>query len=89
MHFIKDCQSESNAWCCHGNTAQKVIENPEAFGSLSAADMTGVVTSSLRYLAKQDEKSTRAITVWIVADLGTKEGRAVLYNAIKHLVGSR
>ena len=35
-----------------------------------------------------DEVGLRAITHWIVADLNTVDGRALLYSAIKQLVSS-
>ena len=35
-----------------------------------------------------DEKSLRALTHWIVADLNVAEGRALLAAALKHLVCS-
>jgi hypothetical protein len=33
-----------------------------------------------------DELITRSVTVWVVGDLETSEGRELYYNAIKHLV---
>ena len=36
--------------------AQSVLENSESFGSLSAADMTGVIAMAARYLTKQGNR---------------------------------
>ena len=36
-----------------------------------------------------EDDATRPVSIWIVADMETSEGRAMVYGAIKHMVGVR
>lgn len=60
-------------------------KNAYEFGKLREKEKTAFMISKLKYLKKNDDLYTRPVTVWIVADLETIEGRELYYNAIKHL----
>lgn len=61
----------------------------EDFSALEAPEMTSILANTFRYLSTKSEKAIRPLTVWIVADFDTEEGRALLLDAVKYLVGFR
>ena len=58
----------------------------EDFSDLKASEMTSILTNSFRYLSTKTEPAIRPLTVWIVADVDTEEGRMLLLEAVKYLV---
>nr|CAB3267495.1 UDP-glucose:glycoprotein glucosyltransferase 1 [Phallusia mammillata] len=65
--------------------------NTAEFKKLSSEDKTATVAKNLAplYLSKSDSsKYIRPVTMWIVADVEREEGRAFVYNALKHLKSS-
>ncbi|XP_045120712.1 UDP-glucose:glycoprotein glucosyltransferase 1-like isoform X4 [Portunus trituberculatus] len=57
----------------------------EDFSALKATEMTSIMTNSFHYLSTKTEPAIRPLTVWIVADFDTEEGRGLLVEAIKYL----
>lgn len=69
------------------STTSKLLDtDPQSFSLLKAPEMTAVVAQSCRYLAAKSEPGVRPLTVWLVADYDTDEGRALLLEAVKYLV---
>lgn len=60
-------------------------KNSLEFAKLRDRQKTANLISAMKYLKKNDDLYTRPITIWIVADLETADGRELFYNAIKHL----
>lgn len=58
----------------------------EEFSALKATEMTSIMTNSFHYLSTKSEPAIRPLTVWIVADFDTEEGRELFLEAIKYLV---
>lgn len=58
----------------------------EDFSALKASEMTSIMTNSFRYLSTKSEPAIRPLTVWVVADFDTEEGRSLLLDAVKYLV---
>ncbi len=59
-----------------------------AFQSLSSDDKVAAITTSMKYLTKRDDVSLRPVSMWIVCDLETPEGRTLFSNAVKYMVKS-
>lgn len=57
----------------------------EDFSALKASEMTSIMTNSFRYLSTKSEPAIRPLTVWVVADFDTEEGRGLLVDAVKYL----
>uniref|UniRef100_A0A3B3SHB9 UDP-glucose ceramide glucosyltransferase-like 1 n=1 Tax=Paramormyrops kingsleyae TaxID=1676925 RepID=A0A3B3SHB9_9TELE len=57
-------------------------EDTNTFSYLDSRDKTSVVSRRLKYLTKA------GVTVWVVADFDTLQGRQLLQNAIKHMKSS-
>ena len=47
---------------------------------------TNRVLILLGFYVLSDEESVRSVTLWVVADVETVEGRDLMYSAIKHAV---
>lgn len=58
----------------------------EDFSALKAPEMTSILANTCRYLSTKSEPAIRPLTVWVVADFDTTEGRALLLDAVKYLV---
>lgn len=56
----------------------------DEFTSLSAAQMTSVIANSCHYIAAKNNDKVRPLSIWVVADYDTSEGRALLKNAVKY-----
>uniref|UniRef100_A0A914ZER9 UDP-glucose:glycoprotein glucosyltransferase 1 n=3 Tax=Parascaris TaxID=6254 RepID=A0A914ZER9_PARUN len=52
---------------------------------LSDAEYNQCIMRRIRYITRTDEERTRPITLWVVADFESAEGRLLAYNSIKHL----
>ncbi|KAK4305525.1 hypothetical protein Pmani_022586 [Petrolisthes manimaculis] len=59
--------------------------DPQSFSLLKAPEMTAMVTQSCRYLTAKSEPGVRPLTIWLVGDYDTEEGRALLLEAVKYL----
>lgn len=57
----------------------------DTFEMLTAKDMCGVMAESIKYLRRNDDDTVSAVTVWLVTDLQTENGRALVYSALKRL----
>uniref|UniRef100_A0A0B7A3W1 UDP-glucose:glycoprotein glucosyltransferase thioredoxin-like domain-containing protein n=1 Tax=Arion vulgaris TaxID=1028688 RepID=A0A0B7A3W1_9EUPU len=55
---------------------------------LSSRDLTSALMDSMHYLTKKDEGTLRPVTLDVICDLETVEGRSFMYTAIKHLKSS-
>ncbi|XP_022095271.1 UDP-glucose:glycoprotein glucosyltransferase 1-like isoform X2 [Acanthaster planci] len=55
------------------------------FQGLSTSGQTAAVTNSMKYLTKKDDLSLRPVSMWIVCDLETTEGRMLVSNANKYM----
>uniref|UniRef100_A0A914V212 UDP-glucose:glycoprotein glucosyltransferase 1 n=1 Tax=Plectus sambesii TaxID=2011161 RepID=A0A914V212_9BILA len=55
------------------------------FALLHERQKNQVILRTMKHLKRNDELITRPVTVWVVGDLETSEGRELYYNAIKHL----
>ncbi|XP_023698378.2 UDP-glucose:glycoprotein glucosyltransferase 2 isoform X1 [Paramormyrops kingsleyae] len=72
-------------------TSSPVVEDWEdtnTFSYLDSRDKTSVVSRRLKYLTKADDDTIHGVTVWVVADFDTLQGRQLLQNAIKHMKSS-
>lgn len=58
----------------------------EDFSALKAPEMTSILANTFRYLSTKSEPAIRPLTVWLVADFDTEEGRTLLLEAVKYLV---
>ncbi|XP_064638451.1 UDP-glucose:glycoprotein glucosyltransferase 1-like isoform X2 [Lineus longissimus] len=66
------------------NANPALLDRGTAFKKKSPAEMTGVLAGALRYITRRDDVYVRQMTYWVVGDLGTKSGRRLLYDAIRH-----
>lgn len=57
----------------------------EAFSALKAPVMTAILADSCHYITTKSEPAVRPVTVWVVGDFDTEEGRALLLEAVKYL----
>ncbi|EYB94717.1 hypothetical protein Y032_0168g187 [Ancylostoma ceylanicum] len=55
------------------------------FVSLSVSERTECLAVNMKYLRKTDEDSTAVLTLWVIADLDTAQGRQFLHNALQRL----
>lgn len=67
------------------NVDKEVYSDSEAFSSLSVKAMSSVMAQNMHYLARKDDSSLRAVSIWIVADVESPKGRELVYTAIKNL----
>ncbi|ELU12397.1 hypothetical protein CAPTEDRAFT_227323 [Capitella teleta] len=67
------------------SAAATMLTDLEAFQELSPGKMASAVANGLKYLAKKDEDAVRPVTMWIIADLESPEGRSTVYDAIKQM----
>uniref|UniRef100_A0A0N4XT99 UDP-glucose:glycoprotein glucosyltransferase (inferred by orthology to a D. melanogaster protein) n=1 Tax=Nippostrongylus brasiliensis TaxID=27835 RepID=A0A0N4XT99_NIPBR len=65
--------------------AQKVSD----FKKLKEPEKTQCIVSSMKYLKKSDEDQTTPLTMWVVADLDSENGRLFAYDAMKHIRHSK
>ncbi|XP_052105584.1 UDP-glucose:glycoprotein glucosyltransferase 1-like [Mytilus californianus] len=61
------------------------FDDLDTFGLLNSDDMTAVMAENMKYMQRRDNIVLRAVTMWVVCDVETTEGRQLLYNAIKQL----
>ncbi|XP_071549472.1 UDP-glucose:glycoprotein glucosyltransferase 1 isoform X4 [Panulirus ornatus] len=68
-------------------TSDKLVSSisAEDFSVLKAPEMTGIIADSCHYITTKSEPALRPLTVWIVGDFDTYEGRALLLEAVKYL----
>ncbi|KAK7090839.1 UDP-glucose:glycoprotein glucosyltransferase 1-like isoform X2 [Littorina saxatilis] len=59
------------------------VDEPETFTLLSSSEMSAAVADRMKYITKRDEDSVRPVSIWVVCDLETAEGRDLMYSAIK------
>ncbi|XP_078695179.1 UDP-glucose:glycoprotein glucosyltransferase 1-like [Branchiostoma floridae x Branchiostoma belcheri] len=64
------------------------LADSAAFSRLSSNQMAATLANSMKYLTKKDEFVTRPVTMWVVCDMESTEGRQLLYDAIKHMKSS-
>ncbi|XP_069103600.1 UDP-glucose:glycoprotein glucosyltransferase 1-like [Argopecten irradians] len=62
-----------------------VYDDVDKFRNLNSKAMTSVMTQNMKYLTRKDEDMLRPVTMWVVCDLETPEGRDLLYSALKQL----
>ncbi|XP_071798762.1 UDP-glucose:glycoprotein glucosyltransferase 1-like isoform X1 [Asterias amurensis] len=55
------------------------------FQSLSRNEKVASITNSMKYLTKRDDVSLRPVSMWIVCDLETAEGRTLFSNGVKYM----
>ncbi|XP_041360300.1 UDP-glucose:glycoprotein glucosyltransferase 1-like [Gigantopelta aegis] len=67
------------------NIDDEILHDPDTFSHLPARDKTSVIAGNLKYLARKEEETLHPVTMWVVADLDSVEGRQHMYNAIKQL----
>ncbi|KAL8598827.1 hypothetical protein ACOMHN_015406 [Nucella lapillus] len=64
------------------------LDDADTFALLNSREMAAVVAARMKYLTKRDEEAVRAVSLWVVCDLETAEGRELMYSAIKHMKAS-
>ena len=59
----------------------------ETFGALSKAGMASTLADHMKYLSLKDSEKNQlnVLTVWVVADLETEQGREALLSAVSHV----
>lgn len=57
----------------------------ESFATQKAPEMTATLANSCRYITTKNDHTLRPLTVWIVGDFDTYEGRAILLEGVKYL----
>ncbi|XP_060085960.1 UDP-glucose:glycoprotein glucosyltransferase 1-like [Ylistrum balloti] len=62
-----------------------VYNDVHKFEVLNTKAMTSVMTQNMKYLTRKEENMLRPVTMWVVCDLETPEGRDLLYSALKQL----
>lgn len=72
------------------NSEMGLSDDFETFSWLTSKDMCGVMANSMTYLHRNDEEQQDAesiypVSVWLVADLHTEQGRSLAYSAVKRL----
>ncbi|XP_038051139.1 UDP-glucose:glycoprotein glucosyltransferase 1-like isoform X2 [Patiria miniata] len=55
------------------------------FQGLSTDDKKAAIANTMKYLTKKDDTSLRPVSMWVVCDLETTEGRLLLSNALKYM----
>uniref|UniRef100_F1KR85 UDP-glucose:glycoprotein glucosyltransferase 1 n=1 Tax=Ascaris suum TaxID=6253 RepID=F1KR85_ASCSU len=61
------------------------MKSSSQFYQLSDAEYNQCIMRRIRYITRTDEERTRPITLWVVGDFESVEGRLLAYNSIKHL----
>ncbi|XP_056004849.1 UDP-glucose:glycoprotein glucosyltransferase 1-like isoform X3 [Ostrea edulis] len=51
----------------------------------SSGEITAIMARDMKYLTRKDEDSLHPVTVWVVCDVETPQGRELLYSAIRQL----
>lgn len=69
-----------------GLSAEYKAENENQFSQLSERAANSFIVKNMKHLKRTDDISNRPVTVWIVADLESKDGQELYGNAIKSLV---
>ncbi|KAK6167193.1 hypothetical protein SNE40_021285 [Patella caerulea] len=67
------------------NVDGSTFDDANIFSKMSTKDMSAIIGDRMTYITKRDESSLRAITMWVVCDVETPQGREIFYNAIKHV----
>ena len=62
-----------------------VFEDPEMFELMTSKDMSGIMAGSMNYLRRNEEDSLSSVSMWIVLDLDTSQGRDLAYAAIRRV----
>lgn len=72
--------------------AHNDLANVNRLAQLSSRDMTATLMSNLKYFHSKHTaekllgKPVSFLTIWVVADLSTSNGRQTLRNALYHMV---
>lgn len=95
IHFHFTCRlnerilsTKSSTFIDLTGTSDKFVSriSAEDFSVLKAPEMTGIIADSCHYITTKSDPAVRPLTVWIVGDFDTQEGRALLLEAVKYLV---
>ncbi|XP_078310602.1 UDP-glucose:glycoprotein glucosyltransferase 1-like [Crassostrea virginica] len=65
-----------------------VIDDSLTLDSLyqkTAGEITAITARDMKYLQRKDEETLIPVTLWVVCDVETPEGRELLYSAIRQL----
>ncbi|BFZ00634.1 hypothetical protein BsWGS_03673 [Bradybaena similaris] len=71
-----------------GASDKAMAKIPALASELNSRELTSALLDASHYLTKKDEDSLRPVTLHVVCDLETEDGRAFMYTAIKHLKSS-
>lgn len=61
----------------------------EYLSGLPLRDVAAVLDNSCRYMSTKTEPALRPLTLWLLADYDTEEGRELLLEAVKYTVSGR
>ena len=67
------------------NIEAGIFDDPETFELLTTKDISGIMAGNMKYLRRNEEDSLSAVSMWIVCDLHTAQGRDLTYAAIRRL----
>ncbi|XP_052784039.1 UDP-glucose:glycoprotein glucosyltransferase 1-like isoform X2 [Mya arenaria] len=67
------------------NIESGLTEDYDTFEMLTSKDMCASLADSLAYLHRNDDSKVYALSLWLVVDLQTSEGRSLAYAALKRL----
>ncbi|XP_071084353.1 UDP-glucose:glycoprotein glucosyltransferase 1-like isoform X2 [Haliotis cracherodii] len=70
------------------NIDSEILHDTATFSMMNARDMASIMADNMKYLTRREEEALRSVSMWVVADLETTQGRQLMYNAIKHLKSS-
>ncbi|KAH3810714.1 hypothetical protein DPMN_139111 [Dreissena polymorpha] len=62
-----------------------LTQDYERFQYLSSRDMASSLATDMKYLHRSDEEQVYSVSLWLVTDLQTSEGRSLAYSAFKRL----
>ncbi|XP_042221378.1 UDP-glucose:glycoprotein glucosyltransferase 1-like isoform X2 [Homarus americanus] len=69
------------------DTSDKLLNgiSVEAFSTFKSPEMSAIIANSCHYITTKSEPAVRPLTVWVVGDFDTYEGRDLLLEAVKYL----
>ncbi|XP_030838200.1 UDP-glucose:glycoprotein glucosyltransferase 1 isoform X1 [Strongylocentrotus purpuratus] len=71
-----------------GSPGSATVDTPLASHGLTSSHLTGLVADSIKYLTKKDDDAVRPVSMWIVCDLETEEGRQVARDTVQYVKAS-
>lgn len=80
---------EEKRFLDHTGTSTCEAKSFSEFAQLKEPKKVQCITANMRYLKKMEEDQTMPLTLWVVADLDSEDGRQFAYNAIKHVKHSK